>query len=96
MDRVSDPYGGVLIAYKKDLAVTREHDMETDCEIFWCSLQLADCKTIYLSAYYRLHEDGAQSLLELERSLSLLKDQHHILLCGDFNLPGWDWKKNIW
>ena len=32
-DKVSDPHGGVLIAYKKDLAVTRQNDMETDCEI---------------------------------------------------------------
>lgn len=54
-DRVSDPHDGVLIAYKKDLAVTRENDMETDCEISWCSVQQAACKTIYLGAYYRLH-----------------------------------------
>lgn len=40
-DRVSDPHDGVLIAYKKDLAVTRENDMETDCESLWCSIQLA-------------------------------------------------------
>ena len=42
-DRVSDPHDGVLIAYKKDLAVTRENDTdcETDCEILSCSIQLA-------------------------------------------------------
>lgn len=65
------PHDGVLIAYKKDLAVTRENDMETDCEILRCSVQLDGGKTIYLGAYYRLHEDDEQSLLELERSLSL-------------------------
>ena len=45
--------------------------METDCEILRCSVQLDGCKTIYLGAYYRLHEDDELSLLELERSLSL-------------------------
>ena len=70
--------------------------METDCELLWCRLQLAGCKTIYPCAYYRPHEDDEQSLSELERSLSLIKDHHHVLLGGDFNLPGWDWKKTTW
>ena len=48
--------------------------MKTDCEILRCSVQLTGCKTIYLGAYHRLHEDDEQSLLELERSLSLIKD----------------------
>ena len=69
--------------------------METDCEILRCSVQLAGCKTIYLGAYYRPHEDDEQSLLELERSLSLIKDHHHALLGGGFNLPGWDWKNHL-
>ena len=27
--------------------------------------------------------------------MSLVNVSHHILLAGDFNLPGWDWKKHI-
>ena len=69
--------------------------METDCEILWCSIQLAGCKTIYLGACYRPHDDDEQSLLELERSLSVIKDHHHVLLGGDFNLPGWDWINHL-
>ena len=61
--------------------------MKTDCEILRCSIQLTGCKTIYLGAYHRLHEDDEQSLLELERSLSLIKDHHHVLLGGDFQPP---------
>ena len=94
-DRASDPHGGVLIAYKKDLAVTREYDLETDCKILWCSLQLAGCKTIHLGAYYRPHEYDEQFLLELERLLSFINDHRHILLGGDFNLPGWDWRNHM-
>ena len=62
--------------------------MKTDCEILRCSVQLTGGKTIYLGAYHRLHEDDEQSLLELERSLSLIKDHHHVLLGGNFNFPG--------
>ena len=62
--------------------------MKTDCEILRCSVQLTGCNTIYLGAYHRLHEDDEQSCLELERSLTLIKDHHHVLLGGDFNLPG--------
>ena len=69
--------------------------METDCEILWCSIQLADCKTICLGACYRPHEDDEQSLLEPERSLSVIEDHHHVLLGGDFNIPGWDWINHL-
>ena len=50
---------------------------------------------MYLGACYRPHEDDEQSLLELERSLSVIKDHHHVILGGDFNVPGWDWINHL-
>ena len=60
----------------------------------WFKLQISGKKTLHIEAYYRLHENDEEALLELERSLSLVNVNHHILLAGDFNLPGWDWKEH--
>ena len=94
-DRTNDPHGGVLIAAKKHLSISREYELETDCEILWCKVKLTGTKTVYIGAYYRPHVDDELSLTELESSLSLIKNDHHILLGGDFNLPGWDWKNQV-
>ncbi|XP_068697563.1 uncharacterized protein [Montipora foliosa] len=94
-DRGTDPHGGVFIAVKKDLIATREPELETGCEIMWCKLQISGKETLHIGAYYRPHENDEEALLELERSLSLVNVNHHILLAGDVNLPGWDWKENI-
>ena len=93
-DRATDPHGGVFVAFKKDLIATRQPELETGCEIIWCTLQISGKKTLHIEAYYRPHENDEEAFLELERSLSLVNVNHHILLAGDFNLPGWDWKEH--
>ena len=83
--------GGVFIAAKNDLILRREDSLETNCEVLWCSLELASSKTLLIGAYYRPHENDADSLAELELSLTRVSMNHTILLAGDFNLPGWKW-----
>ena len=83
--------GGVFIAARNDLIIVREDTLETNCEILWCSLKLASSKTLFIGAYYRPHEGDAESLAELQLSLSRLNMQHLVLLAGDFNFPGWKW-----
>ena len=53
---------------------------------------MAGSKTIHVAAYYRPHEGDQDSLMELQQSLSRLDKGHHMLIAGDFNFPGWDWK----
>ena len=91
-DRPNDPHGGVLIATKHDLLVTREEELETKCEILWCRIEMAGSKTLHIAAYYRPQEGDESSLMELERSLSRLDRKHLVILGGDFNLPGWNWE----
>ena len=91
-DRVGDAHGGVLIAIKDDLISTRADQFESNCEILWCQIYIPGRKTIQVGAYYRPHEGDEDSLNELEKSLDLLNKDHHIVLAGDMNFPGWDWK----
>ena len=94
-DRPTDPHGGVFIATKKDLLVSREETLETKCEIMWCKIEITGSKNLYVGAYYRPHEKDEESLHEMEISIQRLNKHHNIILGGDFNFPGWDWKNNI-
>ncbi len=50
-------------------------------------------KQLLIGAYYSHNEEDADILNELEESLNRLGNRDdHLLLCGDFNFPGWDWK----
>ena len=80
----------MFIVVKKDLIATREPELETGCGVIGCKLQISGKKTLHIGAYYKPHENDEEALLELERSLSLVNVNHHVLLTGDFNFPGWD------
>ena len=62
--------------------------------MLWTKLDIKGSKTLFIGAYYRPHENDEESLNELEKSLARLSQQHNIILGGDFNFPGWDWKTN--
>ena len=53
---------------KKDPFIEREEDLETNCEILWCRLDVYGTKTMHICAYYRPHEEDEESLEQLEDS----------------------------
>ena len=87
--------GGVLIAAKKDLLMTREYDLETDCEVMWCKLNMAGSKTLHIGSFYRPDISDDSSLGQLAISLSRIPPGHSVLLGGDFNLPHVDWENDM-
>jgi hypothetical protein len=90
-----DHHGGVFIAAKKDLIMDRELDLETDCEILWCKFDIRGSKTLHVGAYYRPNEGDEASIDQLEASLLRIGNRdENILLAGDFNFPGWNWKES--
>ena len=52
-DRASDAHGGVFIAFKRDLLCTETPELDTNCEIVWCKLNIIGCRTLYLGSFYR-------------------------------------------
>ena len=66
-DRETDKHGGVFIMVKRDLIMERVYDLETDCEIIWCKINMVRSKSIYICSYYRPHENDEPSLKELEK-----------------------------
>ena len=39
-DRVDDAHGGVFIAFRRDLLCTETPELDTECEIVWCKLNI--------------------------------------------------------
>ena len=52
-DRVGDADGGVFIAFRRDLLCTETPELDTECEIVWCKLNIIGCRTLYLGSFYR-------------------------------------------
>ena len=47
-DRVGDAHGGVFNAFRRDLLCMETPELDTDCEIICCKLNIIGCKTLYL------------------------------------------------
>lgn len=84
--------GGVFIAVSSDLPSTRVDELETDAEIIWVRVSITGSRSINICGQYRPDVGDEHGTGELRRSLERLGDTAgHILIGGDFNLPGWDW-----
>ena len=52
-------------------------------------------ENLHIAAYYRPNEKDEHSLDELEKSLHQLGERDDgVIIAGDFNFPGWDWKQS--
>ncbi len=87
--------GGVFQAVRSDLVCTEEPDFINDCEIIWTSLKLSNCKTLYLSAFYRPPNSITEVLDKFHDSISRVFDKSlthpNVIIGGDFNLGDIDW-----
>ena len=67
-------------------------DFDTNCKIIWVKLNISSCKNVYLASFYRPNVDDRESLSNLAESLNKLpKDNSHVWVAGDMNLPGFNW-----
>jgi hypothetical protein len=84
----------VLIAVKSEHNSETVHDRDSNCEVVWAKFNLKGNGTVYIGSYYRRHVSDGESLEQLETSLHRASSIRNasIIIGGDFNLPGWDWK----
>ena len=88
--------GGVLIATKSDLDCTETPKLNVhNCEMIWAKLKLKSSKDLHICVFYRPHVSDEASLSHFKTSLDKLpkKTPGHLLIAGDFNLPGIDWEQ---
>ena len=72
--------GGVFILAGKELTVTREEELETDCELLWCRVEIQGSGGLHIAAYYRPNEKDEHSLDELASSTELRSFQEYLTI----------------
>ena len=55
--------GGVFILAKKDLVAEAATELDTNCELIWCKIQILGSKIIHVGSYYRPHIEDEESLV---------------------------------
>ena len=96
-DRVGDAHGGVFIAFRRDLLCTEDPELDTECEIVWCKLNIIGCRTLYLGSFYRppnRKPEIEKAYLEaFNQSLTriMTNKNAHVLVGGDFNCGNIEW-----
>ena len=96
-DRENSKGGGVLIAVKNTFLSSDVPELQTtcdSCEIIWVKINVVNCKTLYICSYYNPSTSDEFSMINFSESINRaanMKDAF-LLIGGDFNLPGWDWK----
>ena len=87
--------GGVFLLIHKSLVSIEQPEFTNNCELSWAKIHLKGCKEMFIGCFYMPHRN-MPDLTYLETSLdNVNKDgKRHIVLCGDFNCPGIDWKLN--
>ena len=93
IDRASDVHGGVFIAFKRDFC-TETPELDTNCEIVWCKMNIYGCRTLYLGSFYWPPDKIDNDYLEeFNSSLSRIMSNRnaHVLVGGDFNCCGIEW-----
>ena len=93
-DRVRDAHGGVFVAFKRDLLCTETPELDTNCEIVWCKLNIISSRTLYLGSFYRPPDKIDNDYLE-EFNISLgriMSNRNaHVLIGGDLNCGDIEW-----
>ena len=87
--------GRVIIAVNSDYISTREESLERDdAESVWVKINITGCKSLFIGGFYRPHVSDIINLEAFGDALSKLskKSNSIVLVGGDFNFPGWDWK----
>ena len=84
----------MFISVHESLAAIEIDNNNSNCEVIWAEVQTQG-KPITIGAFYRPPSAKESSLRDLACSIQGIKNRQnkHIVLGGDFNLPHINWKK---
>lgn len=91
---------GVFQAVKSDLACIEETGFSVNnCEIIWTSLKISNCKTLYLSSFYRPPNSSPDVLDHFSNTnnqlFTKLPNHPNIVIGGHFNLGDISWGNEV-
>ena len=88
--------GGILLAIKHEYNSEYVSELDTDCELVWAKMNLKGNGNIYICAYYRKNVTDEESIRNFETSVTRASAINNatLIIGGDMNFPGWNWKEN--
>ena len=81
---------------KRDLLCTETPELDTDCKIAWCKLNIIGCKTLYFGSFYPPPgKTDPEYLEQLNTSLGRIMTNKtaQVLVGGDFSCGDIEWSK---
>ena len=78
--------GGVFIAHRDDLIVSKIYDLGIESEAVFANVHMVGCPVLYLGCFYRPTDNNSEPLVHLHEDLSKLLDKDtmpQLLLAGD-------------
>ena len=79
------------MAISKRLTCEELPDLKTDCNATWAKITIKGVRSIYVSSFYKPHENDEKSLSELWKSIKKIPSNSMTWILGDFNMPDIDW-----
>ena len=87
--------GGVLVAVKADIQVTRRHDLEPDnTELIVTELMKSNNKPVIPYTFYRPPDSKPEVYHQINESIQNNSESSRIIMVGDFNLPSIKWSSD--
>ena len=97
-DRRGDSHGGVMLAYKKDLTVTRRSELESIGENLWCQVNIKGRRPIIFGVIYKPKHNDSYVIDEVRGAIDIINSKQRtvdIIVTGDFNQGNVDWENNM-
>ena len=71
-------------------------ELDTDCKLVWANMNLKGNGNIYICAYYHRNVTDEESIRNFETSVTRASaiNNEILIIGGDMNFPGWNWKEN--
>lgn len=88
-------HGGGVFIIVKDTLPSSQVDTGASCEIVWCCIHGRSGQTLIVGSFYCPPQSSIAVLEELTKSIRIIKAKYpsaRLILGGDFNAPGIDWK----
>ena len=84
--------GGVFIAVKNKLSAVLLPEFQSGAEDLWISIKLEGNKVLLVCCVYLPPNDnGAYACFSSKLNSLPIRDEHILLVCGDFNVPSAGW-----
>jgi hypothetical protein len=90
--------GGVLIALSSRVRpYKRRYDLEFYDECVWVEIPTLDRLNLLIGNHYFPLDTKPENIVSYFRFLENILDTHyfHVIMVGDFNVPGFDWKSGL-